>query len=341
MASSSTRTLPTSESPTTTTDSRPVPDPTVLTTQQLSVAIDNVTALFNAKLEAMDKAVLLLQQMSDRRPTVGEVALKTDERFNAFDIKFDGFDKRIVSMVEEGRLRIAEVAGIHGTKIESLEKRLDHKYIETATDISHLRDVIRERIDGLENQTASQFTDRDKRAEQLALASTTAISAALQAQKEAAGETQKSSAQAIAKAETATSESVRQLQTLFQTSISGLGAQIQDVKSRLDKGEGKTSVSDPAVSDGLRALRETVSSLATSRDGGAAASTAKTAQTSFIIAVVVAGVSVIGLGMTIISRMGSPTAAVINRNADDPSKLAERNSDLIDRLEKRLNQLPK
>ena len=82
--------------------------------------------------------------------------------------------------------------------------------------------------------------ERDKRGDQLTLASSTAIAAALQAQKEAAGESQKSSAAAIAKAETATSESIKQLQALFQTSIAGLSTQILDVKSRLDKGEGST-----------------------------------------------------------------------------------------------------
>ena len=95
----------------------------------------------------------------------------------------------------------------------------------------------------------SQFVERDKRAEQLALASSTAIAAALQAQKEAAGEAQKSSAAAIAKAETATSESIRQLQTLFQTSIQALNLQVQDVKSRLDKGEGVGAGRIGAVSD--------------------------------------------------------------------------------------------
>lgn len=64
------------------------------------------------------------------------------------------------------------------------------------------------------------------------------VESSLQGQKDAAGETQKSSAAAISKAEKATSESITQLQTLFQTSIAGLSTQISDVKSRLDKGEG-------------------------------------------------------------------------------------------------------
>jgi hypothetical protein len=93
------------------------------------------------------------------------------------------------------------------------------------------------------------FIERDRRTDQLTLASSTAIAAALQAQKEAAGETQKSSSAAIAKSEAATGESIKQLQTLFQTSIAGLSNRIDDVKSRLDKGEGSGLGSREAVLD--------------------------------------------------------------------------------------------
>jgi hypothetical protein len=95
----------------------------------------------------------------------------------------------------------------------------------------------------------SQFIEMNKRGDQLTLANSTAIAAALQAQKEAAYESQKASAAAIAKAETATSESIKQLQALFQTSIGALNLQIQDVKSRLDKGEGGAISRVAAVAD--------------------------------------------------------------------------------------------
>jgi hypothetical protein len=188
-----------------TTEWRPVPDPTVLTTQQLQLAISSQRDLFETRLDAMDKAIILLQEMANRSPTVGEVYVQ------------------------------------FGTKIDNIEKRLDHKYVETATDITHLRDLQSERMSGLEKKIDNQFLERDKRTDQLTLASSTAIAAALQAQKEAAGEAQKSSSAAVSKAETATSDSIRQLQTLFQTSIGAMNTQILDVKSRLDKGEGGQS----------------------------------------------------------------------------------------------------
>lgn len=184
-------------------DWRPIPDPTVMTTLQLENAITSQRDVFETRLAAMDKAIILLQEMANRSPTIGEVF------------------------------------GIHGTKLESLEKRLDHKYVETSTDINHLRDLHSERMNGLEKRMDNQFIERDKRLEQLAMASSTAIAAALQAQKEAANETQKSSSLAITKSDVATADSIKQLQILFQTAISGLNTQVLDVKSRLDKGEGQ------------------------------------------------------------------------------------------------------
>src|ERR1700748_2303303 len=63
------------------------------------------------------------------------------------------------------------------------------------------------------------FAERDKRTDQQIMAS----------------------AKAIEKAEISTSGSIRQLQELFQTSISALSSQVADLKSRLDKGEGQGS----------------------------------------------------------------------------------------------------
>jgi hypothetical protein len=149
----------------------------------------------------------------------------------------------------------ARIKGIeHGIELF----QADLVRVPTAVDraIGGLRELVEAKIE--KNSAVSierflridaAFTERDKRAEQLALASSTAIAAALQAQKEAAGEVQKSSAAAIAKSENATSESIKQLQTLFQTSQAGLSTQILDVKSRLDKGEGGSASGRTAFED--------------------------------------------------------------------------------------------
>jgi uncharacterized protein YyaL (SSP411 family) len=102
--------------------------------------------------------------------------------------------------------------------------------------------------------------------EQLDVANKTAIAAALQAQKESAGETQKTSQAAIAKSETSTSEAIKALTTTFNVSISGLTNLYNDLKGRLDRGEGKSAVMDPALSANINALAAAVADLRSARD---------------------------------------------------------------------------
>lgn len=199
-------------------DLRPIPDPTVQTTQQLSAAINSLRDLYDTRFEAMNRIIGLHETLLNRSPTVGEVFVKSEEHFAQIGQRLSDRDKRM----EE--------------KFKAFDQRFDN-----------LADIAKERFKHIEQS----FHERDKRSDQLTLATTTAATAALQAQKEAASETQRSSAIAIAKAETATSESIKQLQVLFQTSISALNTQILDVKSRLDKGEG-AGVGRGAATDDYR-----------------------------------------------------------------------------------------
>jgi hypothetical protein len=111
--------------------------------------------------------------------------------------------------------------------------------------IQGLRELVEDKIDKLSSVTGehflridAQFVERDKRADQLTIASSTAIAAALQAQKEAVAEQNKASAESIAKSEAATGEAISQLRTLDQSNIAALQAQLSDLKSRIDKNEG-------------------------------------------------------------------------------------------------------
>lgn len=92
--------------------------------------------------------------------------------------------------------------------------------------IDRLADVTNERFEGV----AKQFSERDKRTEQLSLADKTAIAAALQAQKEAAGAQNESNTTSTSKMEGS-----------FSRLIDLMSNRIDDVKTRLDKGEGRTT----------------------------------------------------------------------------------------------------
>src|ERR1700676_2503578 len=89
------------------------------------------------------------------------------------------------------------------------------KYLEGQ--IKSLQDLIEEKLIGV----ATQFTMRD-----------TALTAAFKAAQDAVSEQNKSSALAISKSELATAESIKQLQTIFQTASQATNEKIDDLKSR-------------------------------------------------------------------------------------------------------------
>jgi len=88
-----------------------------------------------------------------------------------------------------------------------------------------LQELIFEKFAGV----STQFAMRD-----------TALTAAFKAAQDAVTEQNKSSALAISKSEASTVESIKQLQVLFQTANQATNEKIDDLKSRLDKGEGRT-----------------------------------------------------------------------------------------------------
>jgi cobalamin biosynthesis Mg chelatase CobN len=76
-------------------DRRPVPDPTILTTQALREAILALKDVIYTRLEGMDKALQLLQARADRLPAeidtkVESVKNLLTERFKGIELQFDG-----------------------------------------------------------------------------------------------------------------------------------------------------------------------------------------------------------------------------------------------------------
>lgn len=162
--------------------STPVPDPTILTTQQLTREIAASREIIETRLDAMDTATELNKQATDKIP--GMIDDKTCQLRKLFDEKF-------------------------GTVMEKFRS------IET------------------------QFKERDTRTEQSSKDSKVAVDAALQAAKEAVGEQNKSNALAIAKSETAFTKQLDQIGTLITTTNKALDEKINDLKGRLDRGEGQ------------------------------------------------------------------------------------------------------
>jgi len=88
--------------------STPVPDPTVLTTQQLIAAIAATRELLEARLDAMDTATMLNKQATDQIPRmidekVCQLRKLTDEKFSSIDIQFRERDTRADKIAELGQ----------------------------------------------------------------------------------------------------------------------------------------------------------------------------------------------------------------------------------------------
>jgi hypothetical protein len=153
---------------------RPVPDPTLLTTQQLFGAIASLKELVFTRLDGMDKAMELFNANITRVPT------------------------------------------------------------DTDKQIGHLKELMIEKFQAV----SVVFLERDKRAEQSARDSKTAIDAALQAAKDAVAKQNEASDRAISKSEVATTKQIDALGTLIGTNNKAIEGTLQDLKDRINRYEG-------------------------------------------------------------------------------------------------------
>lgn len=149
---------------------RPQADPSLITTQVIWREIAALKELFEARLDGMDKAVVILQDIANRSPSVNEVYLQHEEKFNGIQ---------------------------------------------------------------------TQFRERDVRVEQTARDTKTAVDAALAAQEKAVGKQNETFAAATSKSESAFTKQIDQQAELLRTEVKGLVTQIDELKNRLNRGEGR------------------------------------------------------------------------------------------------------
>jgi hypothetical protein len=205
----------------------PNPDPSVVTAAAIDRAIGNAILIVNARVDGMQKAVDVFQADLTRVPT-------------AVDRAILGLRELIESNIECVKEDLLETrTNVERTQV-TIKSEIGHLQALVFTEIKKLSEVSLERF----NRIDTQFIERDKRTDQLSLADKTAVAAALQAAKEAVGAQNTSNSIAIAKSESSTVESIRQLQTLFNSAIAAVNDKLNDTRSRLDRGDGSTSGSD-------------------------------------------------------------------------------------------------
>lgn len=164
-----------------------------------------------------------------KEPTIGpkgETALTTDPTA----LTTAALDKALSALKELVNVQITGLEKIQTIQQEALNA------IETAItkQVLHLEALHAEKFSGVEKQ----FLERDKRTEQLAIVANTAISAALQAAKEAVGKQQEATNEATQKAELSTTKQIDGLGALINTNNRSIELQINDMKERLTRIEG-------------------------------------------------------------------------------------------------------
>lgn len=199
----------------------PNPDPSSVTTAAIDRAVAQAESLMAARVDGIAKAIETFQNDLTRVPT--SVDRQITGLKEALEARLDGMDKMAAAMTA----------------------CLERRPVEIKDQITHLHDLIMAEIAKISAVSVerfaridTQFIERDKRTDQLSLADKTAVAAALQAAKEAVGAQNTSNSIAIAKSESSTVESIRQLQTLFNSAIAAVNDKLNDTRSRLDRGDG-------------------------------------------------------------------------------------------------------
>ena len=116
-----------------------------------------------------------------------------------------------------------------------LDETVNRVPTEVTKEVTHLRELTEEHFASI----ALQFKERDSRSEREARDSKIALDAALAAQKEAAGEQNKSNMLAIDKSEKATAETITKLAESVKAQNQSLSDKVDDLKERVNGTEGR------------------------------------------------------------------------------------------------------
>ena len=176
----------------------PVPDPTLLTTQQLIREIKALQDIIEAKLAGTEKSLASLEILINEK--IEAVVKRSDERHAAVQMQFAERAVRFDQAIS-GALEVAKAAR------DSLSHKTEH-------------------VLELHNE---KFASVGKQFEQNAVA----LNSTLNATKETFREQQNAAALAIAKSEGAMAKQLDQITALMHTAIAGIESKIADMKDRL------------------------------------------------------------------------------------------------------------
>src|ERR1700683_343801 len=178
----------------------PIPDPSALTTEQFRRELATLRDTLESRLNAMDKASILLNETVPRVPT--------------------DTDKQISHLKELHEAKIDAVGVSFGSQLTAAASGFQSQLSAAAAGIE------------------KQFVERDVRSKAAELAAQVAVGAALQAQKESANAMNESNAVAVAKAEATTVKQIDGILALLTSNTKNIDDKIAVINARLDRGEG-------------------------------------------------------------------------------------------------------
>ena len=212
-------------------------------------------------LRSVSDPQALMQSIADRSNTTlrNELTPRIDSIVEAIKVAHEDFVRVPTDVQKSVTALQALLEQYIRASLATLQAEIGRELERIHGSTDKLSEVSDERFRSI----AVQFTLLKQATEQLDIANKTAIAAALQAQKEQAEETKRTSQTAIAKSEastgeaikaltSSTGEAIKALTTNFNTAITGIEVRINDLKGRLDRGEGKSGVSDPEIAASLR-----------------------------------------------------------------------------------------
>jgi hypothetical protein len=249
------------------------------------------------------------------------VSLRTEleTRFEGVDTRFDAID-RATELQHQDLVRVpTQVDRAVGALKDLLIAELQAAISETTgvinTNAANTREkfngaieVVNEKITSLANVTTQQFKSiDDKFAEK-----DKAVSVGLSAQKESAAAQQDSNNTATRKMEDNFTKLLDQGRELLTEVRRNTELQINDIKSRLDKGEGRTSFTDPDTTSRLDRLTGQLTTLIANSHEGVGRAAAQKDYSSTLIALAAVVVA-------IISFVWRPTPAPVYTTNGSPT----------------------
>ena len=252
----------------------PVPDPTVLTTQQLQREIlttrevlesyiDGLKDTLETRLNGMDKASELLYANTTKTlehsiDSIDQLHKLHEEKFRSIDIQFSEREKRFDVANKDTKEAVAIATVAHEKTIDFIKSSIVANTAQMALSLDNLKTVNDEKFHSI----TLQFIERDVRTEQSSKDSKVAVDAALQAAKEAVDQQNKSNALAIAKSETTFTKQIDQIGALIATLQKGLDDKIDDLKTRVQAVESTKKGGNEMMGFVIGALGITVAVIA-------------------------------------------------------------------------------